>query len=57
MAGEESPGERTGDFSLLDRLAILPTFLQKQTCKLKVVDKQLVTLYKLLIQNLTELQI
>ena len=55
MAGEESPGERTGDFSLLEQANNI--FLEKETCKLKVVGKQLVTLYKLLIQDLTQLQI
>ena len=55
MAGVESPGERTGDFSLLDQANNI--FLEKETCKLKVVGKQLVTLYKLLIQDLTQLQI
>ena len=55
MAGAESPGERTGDFSLLDQAN--NNFLEKEICKLKVVGKQLVTLYKFLIQNLTQLEI
>ena len=54
MAGGESPVERTRDFPLLDQAN--NNFLEKETCKLKVVGKQLVT-YKLLIQNLTQLQI
>ena len=32
MAGVESPGERTGDFSLLDQAN--NNFLEKETCKL-----------------------
>ena len=47
----ESPGEKSGDFSLLDQAN--NNFLEKETCKLQVVGKQLVTLYKLLIQHLT----
>ena len=47
----ESPGEKTGDFSFLDQS--INNFLKKETCKLEVVGKQLVTFYKLLIQHLT----
>ena len=54
MEGAESPVEGTGDFSLLDQAN--NNFLEKETCKLQVVGKQLV-IYKLLIQNLTQLRI
>ena len=39
MAGAESPGERTGDFFLLDQAN--NNLLEKETCKLQVVGKQI----------------